>query len=75
MIRVILSLCDISRSRDPVVSKNHIEVRSRHSYFAALRHDVLKRFKGSSLYKVPHYIVGRYIPTFIFCRKLRGTFG
>jgi len=25
---------------------------SRHSDFAALRHDVLKRFKGASLYKV-----------------------
>jgi len=26
-----------------------------HSDFAALRHDVLKRFKGASLYKVPHH--------------------
>jgi len=38
--------------RDPVVRKNHIEVRGRHSDFAALRHDVLKRFKGASLCKV-----------------------
>jgi len=38
--------------RDPVVCKNHIEVRGRHSDFAALRHVVLKRFKGASLYRV-----------------------
>ncbi|OGP83789.1 MAG: hypothetical protein A2Z08_02740 [Deltaproteobacteria bacterium RBG_16_54_11] len=38
--------------RDPVVHKNHIEVRGCHSDFAALRHDVLKRFKGASLYKL-----------------------
>jgi len=54
--------------RDPVVFKNHIEVRGRHSDFAAFpasgsrnpylyieereRHDVLKRFKGASLYRV-----------------------
>src|SRR4030042_1829714 len=37
--------------RDPVVHKNHIEVRGHHSEFAALRHDVLKRFKGASFYK------------------------
>jgi hypothetical protein len=41
--------------RDPVVHKNHIEVRGHHSEFAALRHDVLKRFKGASFYKVPHH--------------------
>jgi len=51
---------------DPVVRKNHIEVRGHHSYFAAFpasgsrnpylyieereRHDVLERFKGASLY-------------------------
>jgi hypothetical protein len=50
--------------RDPVIRKNHIEVRGRHSDFAAFpasgsrnpylyieereRHDVLKRFKGAS---------------------------
>ena len=41
--------------RDPVVHKNHIEVRGHHSDFAALRHDVLKSFKGASFYKVPHH--------------------
>jgi hypothetical protein len=53
-----VSFCRFATSpakRDPVVRKNNIEVRGRHSYFAALRHDVLKRFKGSSLYKVPHH--------------------
>jgi hypothetical protein len=53
--------------RDPVVHKNHIEVRGHHLEFTAFpasgsrnpylyieereRHDVLKSFKGASLYK------------------------
>jgi len=48
-----VSFCRFATSpvlRDPVVRKNHIEVQGRHSYFAALRHDVLERFKGASLY-------------------------
>jgi hypothetical protein len=43
----IVRLCRFATSpvlRDPVVRKNYIEVRGRHSDFAALRHDVLKRF-------------------------------
>jgi hypothetical protein len=43
-------LCRFATSpvlRDPVVRKNHIEVRGHHLDFAALRHDVLKRFKRS----------------------------
>jgi len=44
-------LCRFAISCFPWLKLRSRKVRGRQSVFAALRHDVLKRFKGASLYK------------------------